>query len=227
LARYSPCYAAQVTGEDNLSELPTDLCFVNNVNIFGTFRVHELKDIAATIQSLVTTAAILLGGIWSYFLFVRKRQARQRVQITHRVFHKIITKSKALLHITIIVSNVGEVLIRPQRGEMKVLKILPLTSELLNRIEEQEGFPYLENLKERELDLPQVSDLSKFPDNVRIEPGETEEIGFDFIINSEVKLIKIESFFENRNLAAQKSSHPIGWRLSTIHDLEEQSDSRG
>jgi hypothetical protein len=48
-----------------------------------------------------------------------------------------------------------------------------------------------------------------------LEPGEVEEIHYDFAIDSEAETIEVYSYFKN----SEKRGREIGWSLTTLCDL--------
>jgi flagellar biogenesis protein FliO len=48
-------------------------------------KLSDIKDIADVIQALFTSLAFIIGGAWTYLLFVRKRQRFPRAKIEHQI----------------------------------------------------------------------------------------------------------------------------------------------
>lgn len=71
----------------------------------------DLKDIAQIVQTIVTVIAIFIDGLWSYRLFVKKRQIYPRASLTHRITALRLTDKATLLNIVVTVANLGDVLI--------------------------------------------------------------------------------------------------------------------
>src|SRR5260370_19913342 len=101
--------------------------------------ISEIKDIATIAQSAATVIAIILGGWWTYSRFLKKREPYPRVKIEHHIFYKSIIKGKMLLSLGITISNIGNVWIRLESGEVKVSQILPPRDELLDIIKGNQG----------------------------------------------------------------------------------------
>lgn len=173
--------------------------------------MQNTKDIVQIIQLVFTTLAIVMGSLWSYFLFIRKRPIGKRAQINHIIFYEKVSKDKAFLHVSVDIANIGEVLLRFPRGFVRIQKIIPFDKALLEKVEKNESSAIL--AYSAELDFQRATDDKELPHSIQIEPGEREKIGFDFIINYNIKAVKIYSFFDNSN--------KIGWSLSTIHRLHE------
>lgn len=56
---------------------------------------------------------------------------------------------------------------------------------------------------------------------LEIEPGESDHVYFDCIINSEPEVIEVYSYFKN----IKKHWRDIGWPLTTVYDLRSHNNS--
>jgi nitrate reductase gamma subunit len=82
-----------------------------------------MKNILDIIQALFTILAIIIGGIWSYMLFIKRRQRFPRAIVEHQVFHKTLAKDKILLNLTTIITNTGEVLLELEKCVVRIQQI--------------------------------------------------------------------------------------------------------
>lgn len=72
----------------------------------ATTTVSQLKDVAALIQSVFQTVALIVAGIWAYFKFFKGRTYRSRLEVD--VSGVVIgTAQDRLLIVTASVKNVG------------------------------------------------------------------------------------------------------------------------
>lgn len=177
-------------------------------------QLTELKDFANIVQAFFTSLAILIGGVWSYMLFVRKRQKYPRASIKHRIVCKPITNNKLLLHVAITIKSTGEVLLSLVSGEIHVQQVLPPTTDLLGLIDQ--GLDPVEEGR-CEVSWPMVCsrEFSWTKGEIEIEPGESDEFCYDFIIDASIKTIEVYSYFKN----AKKRKSDIGWGLTTVYDI--------
>ena len=184
--------------------------------------VATVKDIAQTVQAVITVVAILVGGFWAYLRFVRGRLGRPRANLTHQVTHRSLENDKVLLRVTVIVENVGNVLLRLGDCILRVQQILPLPVHVSRAIQED-----LELVEE---DLTEIQwseiisrqrDFAKLP--VQLEPGENDEIVYDFVIDSDIETVKIYTHYSSadrlRNMLILKNKDPLGWKRTTIYDF--------
>lgn len=173
-----------------------------------------LKDIAVLVQSAVTVAAILLGGLWSYFLFVKKRQKYPRAVISQEFTRRPLVKGKVLLSIRTVVRNAGDVLLSLETGEVRVQQVLPLSDDL-KAVLLGEGDLVGEGGTEVEWPLISSRRFQWEKGDCEIEPGESERVDADFILDSHVRTITAYSHFQN----TKKRKRDIGWGLTTVYDI--------
>ncbi len=184
--------------------------------------LSQLETIANIADALATVFAIIIGGIWSYLLFVRKRQKYPRAEIEHQVIGRAVGNDLTLLSIDVIISNVGDVLLSLLSWDITVKQMLPPKSELRRVLDRSQGsieegihiiqWQVLVSRRERK-------ERKRF----EIEPGESEQLHYDFLIGSEASTISVKSYFQN----VMKRGRDIGWAWTTTHDLECQQKTGG
>ena len=176
-------------------------------------QIKELTDIA---QSLVTILAIVVSGVWGYWLFVRNRQRYPRAKLTHAIAHRAIADAKVLLHVTVTVHNIGSILLSLVNAETRVQQVFPPPPELLDSIgkgldpvpagkTEVEYWPLLD---------AHVTSFDK--GSYEIEPGESQDIQHDFVLDASTQTIVVYSYFKNET----KRDREIGWDITTLYELE-------
>ena len=171
-----------------------------------------------TLQLLIMSIAIVVGGIWTYILFVRKRQKYPRANITHRVEHWPVSDGKTLLRVTVNISNEGEILLSLVSGFTRVQQMMPWPPELLEFIKRDKEFV---KGGQTEVEWPLLKQRP-FPFEKRereIEPGEIDEVHFDFIIDPEVQIVVLYSYLKNK----RKWRREIGWNTTSVYELRSGS----
>ena len=174
--------------------------------------ISATKDIADIVAAGFTVLAIIVGGGWGYVLFVRKRQKYPRANTKHEITHLQIADGKLLLHVDVTISNVGDVLISLVSGIIRIQQILSPSPELMDAIKER-GDPVKEGSREIEWPLIVERPSAWASGEFEIEPGESEQIPYDFIINADVQTVEVYSYYKN----TEKPKREIGWNLTTIH----------
>jgi hypothetical protein len=91
----------------------------------------DIKEMTEIFQNLTTITAVIVGGFWSYKIFIQKRQKYPRATIEHKVIHRSISSEEKydLLSLDVIVSNNGDVLLKLESGEIFVKQMLPLSEK--------------------------------------------------------------------------------------------------
>ncbi|MCK4225153.1 MAG: hypothetical protein KAX39_08220, partial [candidate division Zixibacteria bacterium] len=177
--------------------------------------MNFVKDIGEALQPIAIVIALILGGAWSYMLFIKNRQKFPRANITHKISHKPISNNKVLLNVAAEISNTGDVLLSLLAGTTRVQQVLPLLPEMLNTINEGKD-PVSEETTEIEWPLIKEKEKNWKKREFEIEPGEKDQIMYDFIIDYDIETVVVYSHFKN----VKKGSRNIGWELTTVYDLK-------
>lgn len=166
--------------------------------------------------------AIVMGGLWTYLLFIRNRLDYPYAKIAHKVTHRVLNKEKTYLSVFVIIENAGKTAINIVSGIIYVRKVLPIDENISLLIDSAAESDLreanVENLftdSGRQVAWPEIGYRSPEWKNedLLIEPGESEEIQFDFIIDSNTETIEIITYFKN------VLSERRGWKLTTLYDL--------
>ena len=156
----------------------------------------QVEQMASIIHSAAMVTALVVGGIWTYWLFVRKRQIYPRASIAHHSTHRDIGEGKTLLHVDVTVSNNGDVLVSLVESETRVQQVLPLTAQVSDKI-----VAGIDPVKkgDTEVPWPHIGRHRKKwePRMCEIEPGDSQQINHDFIVDSDVETIEIYSYVLN------------------------------
>src|SRR5262245_38808987 len=85
-------------------------------------RFKERLEIA---QSIVTIAAVFIGGIWTYNLFIKERHEFPHANIEQKLFHVALSDETNLLRVGIELSNTGNSLMKIGSAIIRVQQISP------------------------------------------------------------------------------------------------------
>ncbi|MHC4171357.1 MAG: hypothetical protein ACYST5_00230 [Planctomycetota bacterium] len=182
-----------------------------------TVNALTAKDISEIVVNVSTFIAIVIGGVWTYMMFVRRRQKYPRAKVSHRIIHKKIDNNKTLIRVDVEMCNQGDVLIRLSRRLVRIKQMLPLGESALQMIDSKKKRIRRKEAKGQWPILGEV-DLSGEDAIYEIEPGDTDEFPFDFVISSEVKTVIVYSYFRNK----AKRGREIGWNKRTVYDIFEK-----
>jgi len=190
--------------------------------------VSTVKDIAQTVQAVVTVLAIFVGAYWAYSRFIKGRLAHPHANIAHEVTHLLIGNEKALLRVTVTIQNVGNVLLTLGESTLRIQQILPLPAEVVEAIEQGKN-PV--NDGETEVRWPLIEsrelDLANLP--IKLEPGESDEIVYDFFVDGCPKTVKVYSYYSSavnaRHRIFFRQVDPLGWKRTTTYDFVPGEDA--
>jgi hypothetical protein len=184
------------------------------------------KDKVQTAQAIVTIAAVFIGGVWTYNLFVKERKHYPHANIEQEISHVPLSKRTNLLRIGIEVTNSGSSRLILGRSLIRIQQILPLlpcpkqgpctTEEVAGALQEPER-------KADRFSWPLIAERERrFEHPLDIEPGEKDFVEFEFAVPSQVKVVRIYSYF--RNDQKSEGSNEVGWSVSSHYDFGTSKD---
>ena len=179
------------------------------------------KERIETIEAIVTIVAIILGGIWTYNLFIKERKHYPHANIEQKVSHVALSNDINLLRVDIGLTNTGNsrlVLKKSIIRIQQILPILPYIEQNIQAVKQVNAALKETERKEDRFSWPLLSERNKiFEKPLDIEPGEKDVIDFEFVIPSKVKAIRIYSYF--RNEEKTKGKDEVGWSISTYYNF--------
>ncbi len=179
----------------------------------------SFKEVVTVIQAIVTTIAIVVGGLWTYFLFVKKRQKFPRASVSHQIFCRTISGEKALLNVKTVISNSGDVLLCLESGVVRVQQILPIPDNI-DALIKQDQDPVAGDRTEIDWPLIGTRSFSFEKGKCEIEPGEHDQFVSDHVIDANVQLVAVYSYFKN----TRKRRRDIGWSITTVYEITRGSE---
>lgn len=191
--------------------------------------ISQFKHMITVLKDVTTIVAIIIGGIWTYRAFIRRRESYPKAKVTHRITCRIIPEvhDSILLQVCAIVENIGDIMLELDYDSIQIQQVFPLIdyfkyliehdldpvvhNELLNG-QEKKGTKYTEilwpTLINRERDFQD--------EKVEIESGESQEFNYDFILKKNVLVIRISTYYRN----IKKAKRSLGWGLVTIYEID-------
>ena len=94
------------------------------------------KNLSIVIQALITTTAIVIGGVWTYLLFVRQRLNFPKVNIELNTEENLIPDDYRLLHARVSINNIGNVILRSNCAELRIRQVLPVPDYIKTTVDE-------------------------------------------------------------------------------------------
>jgi hypothetical protein len=174
------------------------------------------KDGAAAIASTLTAVGLLAGGLYSLWVY---RNRFPRAKVSHQALHWA-AGTRRMVRGIVRVENIGNVMIRVRCIRAVLTQVLPLPPDVATAVNERYD-PVERGSTEVVWDTlgDRMKDFSK--DGCEIEPGETEEFMFDFVIDADVTKVQFYSHIEN----VKKFKRNVGWNTTLIHNLEANAET--
>ena len=184
-------------------------------------KFKKTKEIAETIQAIVSIIAIIVGGVWTYKLFIKGREHYPHANIEQKVSHISLPNDKNLLRVEIGLTNTGTSRLLIKKSLIRIQQILPLppctqhnicaVNQINSSLEETER-------KEDRFSWHLLYKRTKiYEKQLDIEPSEKDVLDFEFVIPSKVEVVRIYSYFRNEKKTTGKDE--VGWKLSTYYDF--------
>lgn len=174
---------------------------------------QTFESITAALESCFTIVALFVGAIWTWRLFVRKREDYPRARISHTVRLIAVEGRVKLVRLKYVIENSGTVLLPLAKIEIKVQQLRPLPASWMATLRDGAAL----SRADHELDWPILFEDAVDCSTYELEPGECEDLHFDLELPSTIDLVQVYSHMPNRT----KANRSIGWNCTSIHSLEE------
>ncbi len=172
------------------------------------------KDAISSIESLSKIAALIIGAIWAWKGFLRTRLSFPCAKVEH-VITSWKDQNKIFLRVTVRISNVGSVLLQIASGKTWIEKLTPLPKRIRDSIAAgSDVIP--SNKHEIDWSLLAKHELTE-KDGIEVEPNESDELHFDFVMENEISRVLVYTRLEN---STKSGSKKIGWNLSSIYVMD-------
>jgi hypothetical protein len=184
--------------------------------------MEDTKTLTEILRNIAEITALIIGGIWTYQRFIKKREPYPKAEIRHGISHVRLSKDKNLVHVITTFHNKGEVLLSMINFDTRLQQITPLTKEMEDKVKAVvDSVPE----DETEVEWPLLGCREKkWPKaQAELEPGESEHLHADFIIDSSIQVVVAYSYIKN----IYKGKQEIGWGCTTIYDIQKGALVRG
>ncbi|HVO67794.1 MAG TPA: hypothetical protein VMT12_15060 [Syntrophales bacterium] len=181
----------------------------------------KFKDVVSTATSIATIAAIFVGGVWTYDLFIMERKRYPHANIEQKVSHVALSKRTNLLRVGIELTNTGNSRLLSSKSTVRIQQIVPVPScpeqGLCVKEELDDAFKEIER-KANNFSWPLIAEReNSFKNALDIEPGEKDFIEFEFVVPTKIKVVRIYSYFSND--LKSKVQNEVGWSTSSHYSF--------
>jgi hypothetical protein len=188
-------------------------------------RFKEKVEIAQALftiaQAIFAIAAIIVGGLWTYNLFIKERHEYPHANIELKLSHVALSDRVNLLRVWIELTNGGSSLMKIGKSIIRVQQILPsvpcpkqdgacAANEVDAAIKEVERH-------DDRFNWALIAERTDSWPSFDIEPGEKQSIDFEFATPSEVKAVRVYAYFRNDQKSSDASE--VGWDTSNYYDF--------
>ena len=170
------------------------------------------KDGLSVLETICKIGALIVGAVWAWKGFIRNRLRFPSATLEH-VITSWTDEDRTFLHIKLRITNTGNVLIKLSNGKTWLEKLTPLPSKVRTAV--RAGTPIKEGKHEIAWSLIQKHELTA-SDYIQIEPKESDELHFDFVIDKRISRILVYTHLENEAKGLQRK---IGWNLTSIYAI--------
>lgn len=179
--------------------------------------LKENSDAIQALQALVTSLAFVVGGVSAYLAFGRKREKFPRAKLVHGFEVIPIDGNSRVLRVRLEIENLGDTLLEIHSALNRVQQVFPLADTNAGR------FCPASSDAEPEIQWPMIAERNATypPSSREIEPKESDEQHFDYILGPEVEVVVIYSYVQNaqkKRRLFSKAPKEIGWmKTETVH----------
>lgn len=184
-------------------------------------KLSAVKEIAGLIQSLLTILAVIIGAGWALWEFGLKRVSTPKLVIEHRVTSLRVSDDYRLIHLSVRHENKGETLVHLDSADIRIQRVLPLPKRVRDSIASGQS-PAADGGVV--IAWPMLCRLNQST-SAELEPSESHELTYEFVIPAYVDVLKVYSYF--RNSEKTRDDGEIGWAQTSIYSVpkeEERSD---
>lgn len=175
------------------------------------------KDALATIQAAATTLALIVGGLWTYQIFILERDLTPHVDISQVVTGKLISSKWYWIRSSITAENTGKSLVRPKTEYITVVQITPLPRAIYKELKDNmDPIPYGSGTFHTKWRMPWQG-LCQYIISLKnkIEPNESDTQDVDFVVPSWLKTVGVYTFIQNNS-----DKNGLGWHAFTVYNLK-------
>lgn len=174
----------------------------------------DVRGVGLAAGGVATMVGVAIAALAGYYKFQIFREGRPQLTIDLQASHRRISPSFAHIGATARLSNTSKVVVIVSRATWDLTAIAPYTDDDAERLKKDYERDYQHD--DNEFGEPvQKQALVQF--NLMIEPGETDQITFNFITPAGLESVAITLFIFNNEASSETA--PSGWFRRIFYDL--------
>lgn len=181
--------------------------------------LEKLDKVFSIIQKLVTIFAIIIGGLWTYNMFILHREAYAKADISFVIEEIKLSDEYILIQVFIEVENTGNTVLKLLKGDV-ILYDVSLPNPYIQNKLEGFGKPACRKKPKFLWDTIQFVNKEWKEGEISIEPSCKDQLDFEFIIKSKYEVIKVYAWFTDLNEDKKVGDDFIGWTASKIYNVK-------
>ena len=175
--------------------------------------VDRTKRTTEIVQSVLTSVAILVGGLYALYQAWIHRDVWQLATLDQKIESRRISPDYVWLAISVNVKNEGKVLLNLPKAKVIIYRVTPPGPSVLDAIRNQKvSFTG----QGRIIDWPIICQYERTI-NFMLEPSETDVLNVDALLPASIRTVKVFTFL------GDSDDPKNGWERATIHDITKES----
>ena len=193
------------------------------------------KEWAVGVQAALTVVGVFAAGLLGWLRFGWFRLAKPHATLDHHISHRPVTGGRTHLAVQVTLHNSSRVVLEFRKAMVWIQRVAPATE---SEVEEY----HREVLEGQRQDLAWKRVALMYhiwqTDQLVVEPGERDQITWEFLIPSDLQTVRIYTYFYNERVAQAKTpaqrperkrawcwlflkrkKGPLGWSRASIYDL--------
>lgn len=187
---------------------------------YECFNSKEFWDI---LVSIATILAILIGGFWTFLIFIKQRFHKPLLEINHKIELFPFNEEYTLLKLYICLENKGVTFIKGINGHIVITNLSPKAEDDLLKQKFIKGEDIIDN-KTFEIEWDDLIRRTFKKKEHYLEPKEKDDHIFDFIISNKINYIRIYTHIENNTFRDWKKlwfkKKEYGWNKTSTLRLD-------
>jgi hypothetical protein len=184
--------------------------------------LETVKLVSDVASNVVTIVVAVLGVVTAYLAFFAERKRWPKADLELVMSHRQLTNDKVLLHVKVKIRNVGRSLMKLSALRVDVRQVLPLLNATAELLESDGLVAETDQGARAQWETIDTSHPKWAPDGDRapeIEPQESDEPRFDFILPASLETVLIYVYVQN----VKKRERKVGWTVTSLYDLKGRS----
>lgn len=176
--------------------------------------LSALKDRIEIVQKLVAIVAIAVAAVW----FVVSGEPVTKLDTVVTIEdHAFADKPWTLIMVKVGLENVGRRTITINHASADLRQVFPLAASVLKKFNDQD-LAFTDN--GLEIQWPRVQKVESSRFLARLEPGEKDSIGFEFLVPRELQTVKVQTDIAEDSWRSALFGRDLFWRSSAVYVIK-------